>query len=50
MRRMLRERDLSEDLHLRPGDMVLVPKSLFSKLSRFIPVPTLGAYFNPLFR
>jgi len=50
MRRMLRERDLSEDLHLRPGDMVLVPKSLFSKLSRFIPVPSLGMYFNPLYR
>ena len=50
MRRMLRERDLSEDLHLRPGDMVLVPKSTFSKLARFIPVPSLGAYFNPLFR
>jgi len=50
MRRMLRERDLSEDLHLRPGDMVLVPKSTFSKLARFIPVPSLGMYFNPLFR
>ena len=50
MRRMVRERDLSEDLHLRPGDMVLVPKSMFSKLARFIPVPSLGMYFNPLFR
>jgi len=48
MKRMLRERDLSEDLHLHPGDMVLVPKSLFSKISRFIPVPNLGLYFNPL--
>jgi len=50
MKRMLRERDLSEDLHLRPGDMVLVPTSMFSKLARFIPVPSLGMYFNPLFR
>ena len=50
IRRMVRERDLSEDLHLRPGDMVLVPKSMFSKLARFIPVPSLGMYFNPLFR
>jgi len=50
MKRMLHERDLSEDLHLRPGDMVLVPKSTFSKIARFIPVPSLGAYFNPGYR
>ena len=49
-RRMVRERDLSEDLHLRPGDMVLVPKSTFSKIARFIPVPSMGAYFNPGYR
>jgi len=47
MKRMLRERDLSEDLHLHPGDMILVPKSALSKITRFIPVPTLGLYFNP---
>jgi polysaccharide export outer membrane protein len=47
MKRMLRQQDLREDLHLRPGDMILVPKSAFSKIARFIPVPSLGLYFNP---
>src|SRR5437016_9986984 len=45
MKRMLHEQDLSEDLHLHPGDMILVPKSVFAKITRFIPVPTLGRYF-----
>ena len=49
LKRMLRQQDLSEDLQLRSGDMVLVPKTAFSKIERFIPVPSLGMYFSPLF-
>jgi polysaccharide biosynthesis/export protein len=45
---MMKSKDLSEDLHLRAGDMILVPRSTMSKISRFIPLPTLGMYFNPL--
>ena len=48
LKRMLRSRNLNEDPHLRPGDMVFVPKSRWSKFDRFIPVPTLGMFFNPL--
>jgi len=48
LKHMLRSRNLNEDPHLRPGDMVFVPKSRWSKLDRFIPVPTLGMFFNPL--
>ncbi len=48
IKQMVRHRNLTEDPHLRPGDMVLVPKSAFSKISRFIPVPSLGVFFNPL--
>jgi len=48
MKRMLHEQDLSEDLHLHPGDMILVPKSVFAKITRFIPLPNLGMYFNPI--
>ena len=47
LKQMLNAKNLSEDLHLRPGDMILVPRSGFSKIARFIPVPSLGAYFNP---
>jgi polysaccharide biosynthesis/export protein len=48
LKRMLNNKELDEDLHLRPGDMVLVPQSTMSKLARFIPIPSLGMYLNPL--
>jgi polysaccharide export outer membrane protein len=47
MKHMVSSENLSEDLHLQPGDMVLVPRSSMSKISRFIPFPSLGMYFNP---
>jgi polysaccharide export outer membrane protein len=47
MKRMVSMKDLSEDLHLRPGDMILVSRTNMSKISRFIPFPSLGMYFNP---
>ncbi len=50
IKQMLRKRDLAEDLHLRPGDMVFVPKNPWSRLDRFVPVPTLGMFINPLTR
>ena len=36
--------DLHEDLHLHPGDMLFVPKSAFSKIQRFIPSSSVGAF------
>jgi polysaccharide export outer membrane protein len=50
IKRMLSAMDLTEDLHLRAGDMILVPRTTMSKISRFIPFPTLGLYFNPAVR
>jgi polysaccharide export outer membrane protein len=47
MKHMVSIKDLSEDLHLRSGDMILVPRTNMSKISRFIPFPSLGMYFNP---
>lgn len=47
LKRMLKSGDLSEDAYLRPGDMLYVPQNALSKIKRFIPVPTIGAYFNP---
>jgi polysaccharide export outer membrane protein len=49
VQRMLKKQDLTEDLHLRPGDMVLVSKSPMSNIARYIPVPTVGTYFSPVF-
>jgi len=47
LKKMLKSGNLREDAHLRPGDMLYVPKNTISKMKRFIPVATLGTYFNP---
>lgn len=47
LKRMLKNANLREDAHLRPGDMLYVPKNTLSKMKRFIPVATLGTYLNP---
>jgi polysaccharide biosynthesis/export protein len=47
LKKMLNSGNLSEDAHLRPGDMLYVPKNTLSKVKRFIPVATVGTYFNP---
>src|SRR6267142_990938 len=48
IKQMIRNRNVNEDVHLRPGDMVFVPKSNLARLERFIPVPSVGLYVNPL--
>jgi len=47
VKKMFKEANLSEDLHLEPGDMVFVPQNRFSKLKRYIPSPGLGVNMNP---
>jgi len=47
VKKMMHDGKLAEDIHLQPGDMLFVPKSAFSKFKPFIPVPGIGAYFNP---
>ena len=48
VKKMMQSHDFSEDPIMRPGDTLFVPRSLLSKLKPFIPVPTIGLYFNPL--
>lgn len=48
VKKMLKSRDLAEDIHLRPGDMIFVPQNRISKISRYLPTSTLGLYGNPL--
>jgi polysaccharide biosynthesis/export protein len=45
VKKMMSNGSLAEDLHLRPGDMVFVPKNTFSKIQRFIPTPNIGTFF-----
>jgi polysaccharide biosynthesis/export protein len=47
MKHMVSMKNLSEDLHLQAGDMILVPRNKMSKIGRFIPYPSTGMYFNP---
>jgi polysaccharide biosynthesis/export protein len=47
VKKMLGNGDLHEDTHLNPGDMVYVPKNGISKVRRYLPVATMGSYFNP---
>jgi polysaccharide export outer membrane protein len=44
MKKMLNAGNLSEDLHLRPGDMIYVPKNAISKIKPFLPTPGVGLY------
>jgi len=45
---MLRTGHLQEDLHLRPGDMIFVPKSKIAKIKPWIPGTSLGMFLNNL--
>ena len=49
MKKMLNAGNLSEDPHLRPGDMIYVPKNMLSKIKPFLPVPGIGVAWNPLY-
>ncbi len=42
VKRMLAKKDLTEDLQLRPGDLIYVPKSRSSIIRQFIPSTGLG--------
>jgi polysaccharide biosynthesis/export protein len=43
VKKMLANRDLNEDMHLKPGDLVYVPRNKLSKIRQFIPSTALGA-------
>jgi polysaccharide biosynthesis/export protein len=47
LKQVLKGKNLNEDTVLQPGDMLYVPKSTWSKIEKFIPRSSLGAYFSP---
>jgi polysaccharide export outer membrane protein len=49
VKQLLASRNLSEDIYLRPGDMLYVPQNTISKIRRYIPSSSIGAYYNPAF-
>jgi polysaccharide export outer membrane protein len=36
-----------EDVLIRPGDVIYVPQKKMSKIARFLPSPSMGAYLGP---
>ena len=46
LRKMLKQRDLKEDAHLQPGDMIFVPQNTISKIARFLTKPAVSMYMN----
>jgi polysaccharide export outer membrane protein len=46
LKAMLKSRNLKEDDHLRPGDMVFVPQNSISKIARFLSRPSVSMYTN----
>lgn len=47
VKQLLASRNLSEDIYLKPGDMLYVPQSAISKIRRYIPSSSVGAFYNP---
>jgi polysaccharide export outer membrane protein len=48
VKQMLGSRNLEEDPHLLPGDMVFVPQNRISKIQRYLPTSSMGTYLNPV--
>jgi len=46
MKKMLKEKTVSEAPRLRPGDLVFVPQNSISKIERFISKPSLSMYVS----
>jgi len=47
VKKMLNAKNLGEDMFLQPGDMFVVPQNRISKISRFLPTPSVNAVVNP---
>jgi polysaccharide biosynthesis/export protein len=47
VKQMLNSRNLSEDFHVRPGDLLYVPQNRISKIRRYLPTSSLSTYVNP---
>jgi len=46
LKKMLKEKSLSEAFSLRPGDLVFVPQNSVSKIERFLSKPSLSMYVS----
>jgi polysaccharide biosynthesis/export protein len=42
VKQILKNRDLKEDIYLKPGDTLFVPQNTLSKVRQFVPIPGIG--------
>ena len=47
VKQMLKSRNLEEDIHLKPGDLIYVPQNTISKIRRYLPTSNLSLYSSP---
>jgi polysaccharide export outer membrane protein len=47
VKHMLGSRNLEEDPHLLPGDLVFVPQNKISKIRRYLPTTSMSTYVSP---
>jgi polysaccharide export outer membrane protein len=47
LKHMLDTKNLAEDLHLKPGDLIFVPQNSISKIRRYLPTSSLSMYSSP---
>lgn len=47
VKKMLADRNLSEDQLLRPGDTLFVPRSVMARLKPYLPSASIGLFLNP---
>jgi hypothetical protein len=42
-----RRKNVNEGVYLQPGDMLCLPQSTISRIRKYIPSSSMGAYHNP---
>lgn len=47
LKHILQGHDVNEDPEIRTGDMLFAPQNFISKIRRYIPVTTVGTYYQP---
>jgi polysaccharide export outer membrane protein len=47
VKKLLADRNMSEDVQIQPGDMLYVPQNSFSKIKPFLPTSGVSAYLGP---
>jgi polysaccharide export outer membrane protein len=47
VKKLLADRNMSEDLQIQPGDLLYVPQNSFSKIKPFLPTSGVSAYLGP---